>query len=76
MRDALVNDLRFAQQAGVCVELTTHTGERFMTGVHAVDDTAGFVSLYAPQTFGDDGTTRKVDLDLVSSVVVTDVGWS
>ena len=37
MRDALVNDLRSAQQAGVCVELTTHTGERYMTGVHDVE---------------------------------------
>jgi hypothetical protein len=52
------------------------SGETLMTGVHEVHEEDGFVSLYAPQTFGDNTTTRKVDGDLIASVAVTDVEWN
>ena len=40
-----------------------------------VNAEGGYVSLHAPQTMGDDATLRKVALDLISSVAVTDVAW-
>jgi hypothetical protein len=69
-------DLRYAQAAGVCAEVVLLTGETILTGVHEVNEERGFVSLHAPTTFGDDATTRKVSLDLVASVTVTDVTWN
>jgi hypothetical protein len=45
------------------------------SGLHEVHDEEGFVSLYAPKTHGDDTTTRKVDMDLIASVAVTDIEW-
>jgi hypothetical protein len=72
----VTDDLRYAQAAGVCVEVVLLNGERLLTGVHQVDEEAGFVSLHAPQVFGDDSTTRKVGLDLIASITVTDVAWT
>jgi hypothetical protein len=40
-----------------------------------VDEAQGFVSLDAPQHSGDEMTTRKVALDAIASVVVTNVVW-
>jgi hypothetical protein len=68
---AFADDLRFAQAAGVYVEVRTLSGERLLTGVHDVNEEEGFVSLYAPQDLADKLTTRKIDLDLIGSVVVT-----
>ena len=36
----------------------------------------GFVVFYNPQTFGDSTTHRKVPLDLIASLTVTDVDYS
>jgi hypothetical protein len=71
----IADDLRYAHAAGVCAEVMLLTGERLMTGVHSVEEEAGFVSLHAPRTMGDDATTRKVGLDLIASVTVTNVAW-
>ena len=54
----LVDDLRFAQQARVAVEVTLFDGQKFLTGVHDVDEQVGTVNLHEPQTFSD-ATTRR-----------------
>ena len=72
----VTDDLAYAQAAGVCVEIRLLTGEEMLTGVHEIHEEDGFVSLFAPQVFGDDATTRKDGLDLVASVAVTDVQWT
>ncbi len=72
---AFANDLRYAQTTGVAVEVHLLNGERLLSGVHEVNGEEGFVSLYAPTTYGDDTTTRKVPLDLLASVTVTDIQW-
>jgi hypothetical protein len=72
---AFWDDFRFAQTAYVAVEVHLLNGEKLVTGVHEVHEEEGFVSLYDPQTYGDDATTRKVDGDLIVSVSVTDVQW-
>jgi hypothetical protein len=68
---AFAGDLKFAQTAGVYVEVRLLSGERLLTGVHDVNEEEGFVSLYAPQNLGDRFTTRKVALDTIESVTVT-----
>lgn len=72
---AFVNDFKYAQTTSVAVEVGLLNGEKLIKGVHDVNEDEGFVSLYSPQTFGDNTTTMKVPLDLVASVIVTDVSW-
>jgi hypothetical protein len=72
----ITDDLKYAQAAGVCAEVRLLTGETLLTGVHEVNEGSGFVSLHAPMTFEDNTTTRKVGLDLIASVSVTDVEWN
>ena len=67
--------LRRAQGGSVCAEIVLKSGERILTGVREVNESQGFVSLFAPMTFGDDATTREVALDEIASVTVTDVRW-
>lgn len=74
--DQFVNDLRYAQTTGVCVEARLSNGERLLTGVHSVDEAEGSVSLHAPQHFGDDATRRRVYLADIVTLAVTDVRWS
>ena len=69
------DDLRFAQQTRVAVEVNLLDGQHFFTGVADVDDEGGFVSLHRPQTFGDLTTRVRVRLDDITSVSVTDVHW-
>jgi hypothetical protein len=69
------DDLRFAQQAGVAVDVRLFDGQHFQTGVADVDEDAGLVSLYRPQTFGDTTTRVRVRLDDITSLAVTDVRW-
>ena len=71
--NAWSDDLRFAQQAGVAVEVNLFDGQQFFTGVADVDDEGGFVSLHRPQTFGDLTTRARVRLEDITSVTVTDV---
>lgn len=66
---AFITDLLFAKTAGVCAEVKTLNGDRYLTGVHEVNEEEGFVSLYNPQHMQDDGTTRKVPLDLIASAL-------
>jgi hypothetical protein len=69
------DDLRFAQQAGVAVEVDLLDGRHFFTGVADVDDESGSVSLHRPQTLEDTTTRVRVRLDDITSVSVTDVQW-
>ena len=69
------DDLRFAQQAGVAVDVRLFDGQRFQTGVADVDEETGLVSLYRPQTFGDTTTRVRVRLDDITSLAVTDIQW-
>ena len=71
-----VEDLRFAQQARVAVEVTLFDGQRFLTGVHDVDEQVGTVNLYEPQTFSDATTRRRVQLADITSVVVTEIDYT
>jgi hypothetical protein len=75
VRKAIVDDLRFAEKADLAVRVRTMSGEEFLAGVHEVHDDEGYVSLYAPEHHGDQATRRKVDLDLVESLTVTDIKW-
>lgn len=69
------DDLRFAQQAGVAVEVRLFDGQRFQTGVADVDEEAGLVSLYRPQTLEDTTTRVRIRLDDITSLAVTDIQW-
>jgi hypothetical protein len=70
------DDLRYAQTVQLAVDISLVNGEKFFTGVHDVDEEQGFVAFYNPQTFGDSTTTRKVALDLVASVTVTNIDYT
>jgi hypothetical protein len=72
---AFVNDLRYAQTTEVAVRIRLLSGQELLKGVHEVNEEDGFVSLYDPQTLGDTTTTRKIPLDLIESLTVTDVIW-
>jgi hypothetical protein len=72
---AWINDLRFAQQAGVAVEVHLFNGQRFTTGVADVDEDAGEFSLYRPQSLGDATTRARFRLDDITSLAVTDIQW-
>ena len=69
------DDLQFAQQAGVAVEVHMFDGQRFQTGVADVDEETGLFSLYTPQTFGDTTTRVRLRLDDITSLAVTDIQW-
>jgi hypothetical protein len=69
------DDLRFAQQAGVAVDVRLFAGQRFQTGVADVDEEAGLVSLYRPQTLEDTTTRTRIGLDDITSLAVTDIQW-
>jgi hypothetical protein len=69
------DDLRFAQQAGVCVDVRLLSGEQYLTGVESIDDEEGWVSLYTPQYMGDETTRARIRLDDITSLTVTDVRW-
>jgi hypothetical protein len=68
-------DLRFAQQASVAVDVRLFDGQHFQTGVADVDEEEGLVSLYRPQTMGDTTTRVRVKLDDITSLAVTDIQW-
>jgi hypothetical protein len=70
------DDLRYAQTVGVAVRLNLFNGQELLVGVHEVNEVEGFVSLYDPQGFGDSTTTRKVGLEDITSVTVTDIEWT
>jgi hypothetical protein len=72
---AFADDLRFAQTADFAVRIRTMSGEEFLAGVHEVHDDEGYVSLFVPEHMGDETTRRKVDLDLIESITVTDIKW-
>ena len=69
------NDLQFAQQAGVAVDVHKFDGQHFQAGVADVDEDAGLFSLYTPQTLGDTTTRVRLKLDDITSLSVTDIQW-
>jgi hypothetical protein len=69
------DDLRFAQQTGVCVEVHLLNGQQYVTGVESVDEENGLASLYHPQHMGDESTRVRIRLDDITSLTVTDVRW-
>jgi hypothetical protein len=69
------DDLRFAQQAGVCVDVTMKSGERYFTGIHEVDEESETASLYGSTYPGDVTSTRRINLRDIASVVVTKVAY-
>jgi hypothetical protein len=69
------DDLKFAQQAGVAVDVRLFDGQRFQTGVADVDDENSLVSLYRPQDFDDTTTRVRIRLDEITSLAVTDIQW-
>jgi hypothetical protein len=69
------DDLRFAQQAGVAVEVDLFDGRHFFTGVADVDDKNESVSLYRITGLQAPTTRVRVRLDDITSVAVTDVRW-
>jgi hypothetical protein len=69
----MVDDLKYANAAGIYVEIMLLNGEKMITDVREVNEEQGFVSLGDPQQFGDTTTSRKVGLDLIASVTVTDI---
>jgi hypothetical protein len=68
-------DLRFAQQAGVAVDVRLFDGQHFQTGVADVNEEEGLVSLFRPQTMGDVTTRTRVRLEDITSLTVTDIQW-
>jgi hypothetical protein len=69
-------DLRFAQQAGVAVDVRLFDGQHFQTGVADVnEEEEGLVSLFRPQTMGDVTTRTRVRLEDITSLTVTDIRW-
>ena len=68
-------NLRFAQQAEKCVEITMTTGQKFMTGVHDVDEDQGLFTLYTPQHMGDETTRTTLHLADIASLSVTEISW-
>jgi len=69
------DDLKFAQQAGLAVDVRLFDGQEFSTGVADVDDEAGLVSLYRPQDLADTSTRVRIRLDEITSLTVTKVRW-
>jgi hypothetical protein len=73
---AFVDDFRHAQAEGVAVRLTLESGEVLgLVGVRDVNDQEGYVSLHTPSHMQDQETTRKVALDRIESVEITDIKW-
>lgn len=68
-------DLRFAQQAGVAVDVRLFDGQHYTTGVAEVDEENELVSLFRPQTMGDTTTRTRIKLDDITSLTVTDIQW-
>jgi hypothetical protein len=72
---AWADDLRFAHQADVCVEVFLLNGQRMLTGVHSVDDESDTVMLYNARHMGDTTTRVRVRLDDIMSLTVTDIRY-
>jgi hypothetical protein len=69
----MIDDLKYANAAGVYVELVLLTGEKLLTDVREVREDENIVTVGNPKTFEDDGTTRKILIDTIISVSVTDM---
>jgi hypothetical protein len=69
------DDLQFAQQTGVAVDVHLFNGQHFQAGVADVNEEEGLVSLFRPQTMGDTTTRTRVRLEDITSLTVTDIQW-
>ena len=65
------DDLQFAQQAGVAVDVRLFNGQHFVTGVESVDEEDGLFGLYQPHDFDDTTTRVRLRLDDITSLTVT-----
>lgn len=71
-----VTDLLYAKTIRKAVEITMLNRDWYpMTGVKDVSEGENWVALWNPQTFGDSTTFRRIPLDLISSVSVTDIDY-
>jgi hypothetical protein len=71
--DELVNDLRYAQTANVMVRLHLITGEERLAAIAEVSEEGDWFKIIDPQDLADVSTTRRIRVDDVSSVAVTDI---
>jgi hypothetical protein len=69
------NDLQYAQQIGVAVDVGLFNGQLFQAGVADVNEEEGLVSLYRPQAMGETTTRVRIRLDEITSLAVTDIRW-
>jgi hypothetical protein len=69
------NDLQYAQQIGVAVDVHMFNGQHFVTGVESVNEEDGLFGLYQPQTLEDTTTRVRLRLDEITSLAVTDIQW-
>jgi hypothetical protein len=69
------DDLRFAQQAGVAVDVRLFDGQQFQTGVADVDEENGSVSLYRIEGLREPTARIRVKLEDITSLAVTDIQW-
>lgn len=67
------DDFRRALEEGVDVEVHLNSGDKLTVEVDEINELEGFVSVYTPAHYGDRETTRKIRLDQIQSVTVTDI---
>lgn len=73
MDDEFVNDLRYAQTTNVMVQLHLVNGEEQLAAIAEVSDEGDWFKIIEPQDLADITTTRRIRLEDVSSVAVTDI---
>jgi len=70
-----VTDLRIALSTEVAVEIVTRSGLQLLTGVVDVDEHHLIVTLHNPQHMGDSKTVRKLNINDISSLTLTDIEY-
>lgn len=69
-----LDDLRFAHEASLTVDVTLFNGRTFFAGVTAIDEALGIVTLHAPMTFAE-SATQRIAFSEFSSVALTQIRW-
>ena len=69
---SVVDDLRFAEAVGVFAVVRFWNGEEHLVVVHTVDEAAGVVAVTIAPTGPDGALERRLPLDLVESVRITE----
>jgi hypothetical protein len=71
-----VTDLLYAKTIRKAADVEMLNGRRYpVAGVKDVNEAENWVALYNPQVFGDNKTFRRIPLDLVSGVTVTNIDY-